>query len=65
MTTITHDGKTAKINASIGIITKSQAARLIRLLGGLEYSDGHQVYCDIHGFGNCWKLRKFAHLTTA
>lgn len=59
MTTITHNGQTAKINASLGVITKAQAKRLINLFGTREYSDGHQVYRSIHGSDNCWLLRKF------
>lgn len=61
---ITHNGITTRVNAPLGVITKAQAARLIKLFGTREFSDGHQVYRSIHGADNCWILRKFNHLAT-
>jgi hypothetical protein len=65
-TTITHNGRTAKINARIGdIITKQQAMSIIKRLGAnrsaiaTDFSDGHQVYRSIGGSDNCWILRKW------
>lgn len=57
-TTITHNSQMAKVNSGLGVITKAQAQRLIKLLGTREFSDGHQVYRSIHGSDNCWLLRK-------
>lgn len=59
MLTITHNGQTAKINASLGVITKAQAKRLLKIFGTSQFSDGHQVYRNIHGADSCWSLRKF------
>lgn len=61
MTTIVHNGQLAKIRANIGdVISKDQAMRLGQKFGTFEFSDGHRVYHDIHGAGNCWKLLKLA-----
>ena len=58
-TTITHNGKTATINANVGdVITKAQAKRLEKLFGSREFSDGHEIYRSVHGADNCWILRR-------
>lgn len=65
MTSITHNGQTAKVKAAPGdVITKAQAKRLIKLFGTREFSDGHQVYRSIGGSDNCWLLRYFPPIRT-
>lgn len=68
MTTITHNGKTARINARRGdTVTTAQAKRLINLLGaaktanyGAQFTDGHQLHFDYSGARLV--LRHFAHM---
>ena len=63
MTTITHNGRTAKTTARVGdIITKRQAISIITRLGAkrepiaTRFEDGHEVYHAIGGSDNCWML---------
>ena len=58
MISITHNGLTIKLRASLGVITKHQANRLLRIFDTRDFDDGHQLYRDLHGADNCWLLRK-------